>query len=59
VAALLVEKGADLKIKNKRGQTPLAAAISAAQVRAVPVDPASAKLFQTTIDTLRKLGAAE
>lgn len=59
VVALLAEKGADLKIRNKRGQTPLTAAITAAQVRAVPTDPAAAKSFQATIDTLRKLGAAE
>ena len=45
VVRLLVEKGAQLNIKNKRGQTPLAQASS---------DPA----LSHTADLLRKLGAA-
>jgi ankyrin repeat protein len=56
VAALLVQNGSDLKIKNKRGQTPLAAALDA-QSRALPTDTAALKSFQATIDQLRKLGA--
>ena len=41
VVLLLAEKGADLNIKNKRGQTPLTAAIAAAEVRALPGDAAA------------------
>jgi uncharacterized protein len=59
VVELLAANGAALNVKNKRGQTPLAAAITATQLRADPNDPAATKSFQATIDQLRKLGAAE
>ncbi len=59
VVKVLVEKGAGLDIKNKAGQTPLAAAIAKsiagqARLRAAPLPPTSA-----TVDLLRKLGAKE
>ena len=59
VVELLAGNGAALNVKNKRGQTPLAAAISAAQLRMDPNDAAPTKSYQATIDQLRKLGAAE
>ena len=59
VVELLAANGAAMNVKNKRGQTPLTAAISAAQVRAAPGDAAAVKSFQATIDQLRRLGAAE
>ena len=46
VVLLLAEKGADLNVRNKRAQTPLTAAISAAQLRTVPTDPAEVKPFR-------------
>jgi ankyrin repeat protein len=59
VVALLAGKGSDLNIRNKRGQTPLGLAVNAAQVRAIPTDPAAVKSFEATIQLLRTLGAAE
>jgi hypothetical protein len=45
--------------RNKRGQTPLAAALAAAQLRAAGGEPAAVKSLQAAIDQLRKLGATE
>jgi hypothetical protein len=58
VVQLLVDKGANLEARNKREQTPLAAAL---------VPPVRSPLFsqpaednrKSTVELLRKLGARE
>ena len=59
VVQFLADHGADLNIKNKRGQTALAAIAGRRGEGATAADRASQAPRQTTVDLLRKLGAAE
>jgi uncharacterized protein len=63
---LLADHGANLNLKNKRGQTPLAVAMSAGQGRGAAAaaaadpdvtEPEAAKPRHNTAELLRKLGA--
>jgi hypothetical protein len=62
VVKYLVGKGAKLDVKNKRGQTPLAAATTGGLVmssptsRFLPITPGPKK---STVELLRSLGATE
>jgi len=61
VVQLLADKGAPLNVKNRRGQTPLAA-LGADKGRAVAAgaaDPSRQIAHPSTADLLRKLGAVE
>ena len=56
VVQLLVDKGAQLNVKNKKAQTPLAVLARDASPTAAPTVQAAKK---ATIEMLRRLGAAE
>ena len=59
VVQFLAEHGAQLNVKNKRGQTPLAAIAGRRGEGATAADRASQKPRQSTVDLLRKLGATD
>jgi ankyrin repeat protein len=63
VVQLLVERGAHINVKNKRGLTPLAVALGAGQRRGAASAPAGVSPgpveHQSTVDLLRRLGATE
>ena len=56
---LLVDRGAQVNMKNKRGQTPLAALMAARGQTARVADSARQVARQSTVDLLQKLGAVE
>ena len=59
VVQFLADHGAQLDVKNKRGQTALAAIAGRKGEGATAADRASQAPRQSTVDLLRKLGAAE
>ena len=59
VVQFLADHGAQLDVKNKRGQTALAAIAGRKGEGATAADRASQVPRQSTVDLLRKLGAAE
>ena len=59
VVQLLARNGADLNVKNKRGQTPLAAITGSGGGRAVPEGDPYGQQVASTAALLRKLGAVE
>ena len=59
VVQALAEKGADLNVKNKRGQTPLGALTRGRGAAAGADGPATPAANQATASLLRKLGAIE
>ena len=62
VVQLLADKGADLNVKNKRGQTPLATLTGAGNGRRAPAtgdDNDAPGPNASTVALLRKLGASQ
>jgi ankyrin repeat protein len=59
VVQFLADHGAQLNVKNKRGQTALAAIAGRRGEGATAADRASQAPRQSTVDLLRKLGAVE
>ena len=59
VVQFLADHGAQLNVKNKRGQTALAAIAGRRGEGATAADRASQSPRQSTVDLLRKLGAVE
>jgi uncharacterized protein len=59
VVQFLADHGAQLNVKNKRGQTALAAIAGRKGEGATAADRANQSPRQSTVDLLRKLGAAE
>jgi uncharacterized protein len=59
VVQFLADHGADLNVKNKRGQTPLAAIAGRKGEGVTAADRANQSPRQSTVDLLRKLGAVE
>ena len=59
VVQFLADHDADLNVKNKRGQTPLAAIAGRKGEGVTAADRANQSPRQSTVDLLRKLGAVE
>jgi ankyrin len=59
VVQFLADHGAQLNLKNKRGQTALSAILGRRGEGATAADRANQSPRQSTVDLLRKLGAAE
>jgi ankyrin repeat protein len=59
VVQFLADRGAELNLKNRRGQTALSAIAGRKGEGATAADRANQSPRQSTVDLLRKLGAAE